>query len=288
MLELNAGVISGELRLEVNFPGRPGARDVVLQWLDSLTRTIVTLAHEAQQSRFSGKLPENCVQILPATPAQTAIYWHSHRLTSTYHDQLLLSLSGRVDSDQLREAFLEVVAAHEALRCVFQPDVAERVHQVILEELTPEWRVLDLPGHLQVEIDADILDLAAADRAESFDLAKGPLQRVHLIRVGDGDYRLLWSCHHLITDGWSVSVIIEELLERYAARIERRPPLLTPAASLSDVLRSRVVPPGSGEWLDGLLVGGDFPRLEDATVACDDPTLPRQLTVQLKKPLCLF
>ena len=287
LLELNAGVIEGELRLEVSFPNRTGASELVSEWLKAVIAKLAHLAKSAQQKNFAGALPENCVEILPATPTQSAIFRHSRRNAATYHDQLIFSLSGCVDVNLLHSAFDEIVTAHAALRCIFISDANERLHQAILSELKPEWRQIDLSNHPITQAEDDLASLQAADRAQYFDPSIGPLQRFLLVTMPEGSWRLIWSCHHLITDGWSVSIIIEEWLERYTALIERRPANLAQAAELGDVVRAQIARAGGNEWIVHLLKDDEFPHLSDHTSGDPEKKLPTLLTRQFSPEMMI-
>jgi len=233
-------------------------------------------------------LPENCVEILPATPAQAAIFRHSSHNTSTYHDQLIFSASGCVDADLLRLAFDETISLHPALRSIFLTDTRERLHQAILSELKSEWRKIDLSSQTQKQAEEDLASLEAADRAQFFYPSSGPLQRVILILMPDKSWRILWSCHHLITDGWSVSIIIEEWLERYSALVEQRPANLSPPAELEDVVRAQLLQAGGIDWIVNLIQGAEYAHLSDNTCGDLEKKLPTLLTRTLSSAMSIM
>ncbi|HEX7242744.1 MAG TPA: amino acid adenylation domain-containing protein, partial [Longimicrobiaceae bacterium] len=75
---------------------------------------------------------------------------------------------------------------------------------------------------------AELAELAAAERARGFDLARPPLMRVALLRVGDREHQLVWTYHHLLLDGWSLSVLFRDVLALYRAYARSETPQLPP------------------------------------------------------------
>ncbi len=131
-----------------------------------------------------------------------------------------LRLTGPLDLDALRVALDALTARHESLRTTFRSvdgagmqEVADRGH-VPLE-------VLDADGH-----DDRVPALLAADLRRRFDLSTGPLSRVVVVRVADDDHVLLLHQHHIVTDGWSMRILLDDLAELYDAAVRRRAPRL--------------------------------------------------------------
>ena len=97
------------------------------------------------------------------------------------------------------------------------------------------WQVIHQPGPVPVEVidvsgEADPVgaarDLAAGEARAPFDLAAGPLLRVRLLRLGADDHVVCVTMHHIVSDGWSSSVLIAELSELYRAAVAGEPPAL--------------------------------------------------------------
>ncbi len=142
------------------------------------------------------------------------------------HISSALRLAGQLDRGALEHAFAQLIARHESLRTHFA-QVNGVPCQVVAEDLggfTLSCR--DLRG----EADADArLSAELADSVQQpFDLARGPLLRVGLWRMRDDEYVLLITMHHLITDGWSLGVLVRELAGLYTATCEGRALQLPP------------------------------------------------------------
>ncbi|WLH81392.1 non-ribosomal peptide synthase/polyketide synthase [Pseudomonas sp. FP2335] len=135
--------------------------------------------------------------------------WQLDPHSAAYHVPSALRLKGPLDQVALQRAFDTLAARHDSLRTHLQQD-AERTVQVI----SPETRIA-----LRV-VDADETRLKALVEAcitQPFDLRQGPLLRVSLLRLSADEHVLVLVQHHIISDGWSMHVLVDELVQLYAA-----------------------------------------------------------------------
>ncbi|WP_168222430.1 non-ribosomal peptide synthetase [Micromonospora sp. HM134] len=155
--------------------------------------------------------------------------WFLERLGGlghTYHMPLALELAGWLDRDALRAALDALVARHEALRTRFVPAGAE-VHQ----HIDPPGTGFTLHTHdLTGAPDAGtaLARLQDEEFTAPFDLTTGPLIRGRLVTLAPDRHVLLVTMHHVVSDGWSVGVLIRDLGALYAARHDGRPDPLPP------------------------------------------------------------
>ncbi|HJT73314.1 MAG TPA: condensation domain-containing protein, partial [Chitinophaga sp.] len=121
---------------------------------------------------------------------------------------------GRLDTDVFRQSFDMLIARHEILRTVFREDEEGRVRQFIL---TPEQTGFDISfKDLRLQ-DEQVGQLVADIAGQPFDLAAGPLVRAGLYEVADSKWIFAYAMHHIISDAWSMDVLIRELLQVYNA-----------------------------------------------------------------------
>ncbi|MFF8841868.1 amino acid adenylation domain-containing protein [Streptomyces sp. NPDC015127] len=163
---------------------------------------------------------------LPVSPLQEGFFFHAQfdeDAADLYVVQELFDLAGPVDPERLRRALQQLLDRHALLRASFRQLPGGEVVQQLAENVTLPWRETDVPRE-------GVDELLRADRAEEFDLAQPPLMRATLLRDGQR-HRLLLTLHHIIADGWSVSVLLRELLAAY--RGEELPPAPAPHAYLS-------------------------------------------------------
>lgn len=160
--------------------------------------------------------------ILPTTPLQDGIYFHSvyerDGVADTEPDpyvvQQIVELTGEVDAVALHRALQGVVDRHAVLRAALRPLSDGRVVQVVSGRADVPMTVLDLSGDLDQSGTVD--RMLAADRLRGFDFECPPLVRYTLIRIEPAKFLLLQSIHHVVADGWSVPVMLRELMALYS------------------------------------------------------------------------
>src|ERR671922_307200 len=146
--------------------------------------------------------------------------------SATYNEQVGLRLSGPLDVVALERSLGEIVRRHEGLRTSF-PTVEGVAVQRIAPVLEVGLLVVELQGLGAGEREAEVRRLAAEGGQRPFDLARGPLLRVCLLKLGEEDHGLLVTLHHIVTDGWSLGVFIHELSALYQAFSTGQPSPLT-------------------------------------------------------------
>lgn len=143
-----------------------------------------------------------------------------------YNVAVRFCLEGKLNVETLEQSFNAIICRHEVLRATFRVENGELV-QVISPYVAIRVPVVDLrrlpDAHRHAETDR--LSIEEAER--SFDVSVGPLFRASLIRLDDEQHILLVTVHHLVSDGWSVGLITNELGAIYAALSEGREPLLS-------------------------------------------------------------
>ncbi|HEV7829728.1 MAG TPA: amino acid adenylation domain-containing protein, partial [Pseudonocardiaceae bacterium] len=156
---------------------------------------------------------------LPLSPVQQPL-WLGHELSSggtEYNNGVGLRLSGALDLDALRAALDALVSRHESLRTTFRTVDGHGVQIVAASGEIP-LRPVDLSTVDSSARDAAVDQALAEELDCRFDLQRGPLTRAVLIRLAMDDHVLLLNQHHIVTDGWSAGILVEELAELYAAR----------------------------------------------------------------------
>jgi hypothetical protein len=116
----------------------------------------------------------------------------------------------------------EVVRRHESLRTSF-PAEGGTARQVISDPPPVEARVVDLGGLGAAEREARARLLADEEARRPFDLARGPLWRVKLLKLGEEEHILLFIMHHIVSDAWSTGVLMREVAKLYAAFLHGQP-----------------------------------------------------------------
>jgi len=152
--------------------------------------------------------------ILPLSPLQEGLLFHAlydARGADVYTVQLELELSGALDADRLRGAVSALVARHASLRAGFVQGELSRPVQVIVAPLAPPWREVDLSRLSGAEQAGRLGEILAEERGVRFDPGRPPLLRLSLVRLAPDRHRLVLTNHHLLLDGWSTPILVEEL-----------------------------------------------------------------------------
>jgi amino acid adenylation domain-containing protein len=169
--------------------------------------------------------------IYPLAPMQVGILYESLRDSQAYAGQWRCVLRGPLDTAAFAAAWQAVVDRHTALRTGFDWEHRAEPFQFVLRHAAVSLEQLDLrrlsPDGPRERAVAEYL---AADGARGFDFRRPPLLRLSLLRLEDDRHLFVWTRHHLSFDGWSLSNLLREVWEIYAARLAGRGPRLAAAA----------------------------------------------------------
>jgi amino acid adenylation domain-containing protein/non-ribosomal peptide synthase protein (TIGR01720 family) len=237
VLELNAGVVEGQLLLDLGYPKTSGCGEATAAaLLDELAAALGEIGRAARAARAGIAIPVDVGAVVPLTPLQQGILLHSLREQETYFDQLQLTLLGPLDAEALRAAWRRIVARHQALRASFRFGNDGTPIQLIHDAVEPGWIEKDWRALDEEEQRRRLAVLLAADRATGFDLGRAPLLRLTLVRTGEARHELIWSAHHLLLDGWSVSLVMAEVAALYREARGGAPSALPPAPAFTSYL----------------------------------------------------
>jgi len=153
---------------------------------------------------------------LPLSLSQQRLWFLSqfYSVSANYHIPLALRLRGALDPAALRRALDRIFARHEALRSVFFERAGEAHARLLEPDSGIDWDECDLRGddataRLRARMDRDV--------DAPFELERGPLLRARLFRLDGDQHVLLLVLHHIVADGWSLGVLMDELGALYAA-----------------------------------------------------------------------
>ncbi|MCP4661353.1 MAG: AMP-binding protein, partial [bacterium] len=197
--------------------------------------TVAGLAAEIEAAKEGRKLrrppirPRSREEVVPLSFAQQRL-WFLDQLqpaSAAYNIPTAVRVSGRLDGAVLARSLNEIVRRHEALRTSFK-SVGGHPVQVIAPKLDLALPVIDLRGLAPDLRESEARRLTTADARRPFDLSRGPLLRATVVRLGAAtpdrrEHVVLLTMHHVVSDGWSMGVLIRELGALHAAFAEGRP-----------------------------------------------------------------
>ena len=151
--------------------------------------------------------------------------WFLHQVepdTIAYNMPAALRLTGRLNIDALEWGINEIIQRHESLRTTFKL-VDNQPVQIIAEQLTLKMPIVDLQNFPAEEREAKVMRLANEEVQRPFDIETGPLVRARLLRLNAEECVLIFTMHHIISDGWSMGVLVNEIAALYRSYIDDQP-----------------------------------------------------------------
>lgn len=170
----------------------------------------------------------NIEDIFALSPMQEEMLFHylGDRESDRYFEQLCLNITGKIDKILFQQAWDYVAAKNGALRTVFRWEDLENPVQITLRESCPAAIYYDISEAAPGEKKKILEEIRIRDRKEKFDLENRPF-RITLCKIAAAEYELIISNHHILFDGWSTGIILEEFLRTYD-NLDARKPLAIP------------------------------------------------------------
>ena len=217
-------------RWEIEFPVRVLFEQPRLGELAAQVRRVLATGQRKQRSAIPVLQAERRAQPLALSHAQERQWflWQLDPKSTAYHVSAALELDGALNIDALGAALDELVARHESLRTVFRAAADGTVCQWIQPPLRLAPRQIDLRALPAEAREAAAAEHASQCHAEPFDLGEGPLLRTALIRIDEARHLLVVITHHIVSDGTSMQVLIDELGAAYGARARGATPQFAP------------------------------------------------------------
>ncbi|MEH2239778.1 non-ribosomal peptide synthetase [Nostoc sp.] len=161
----------------------------------------------------------NIDDLYELSPMQQGMLFHTLYApeSEVYFEQLLCILQGELNFPGFVQAWQQVVARHPVLRSSFYWEEIEKPLQMVSKQVNLPWEKLDWRNLTPDEQQQHLGDFLSGDRQKGFDLAEAPLMRFTVIQLEEYTYQFIWSHHHILFDGWSMQIILKEVLAFYEA-----------------------------------------------------------------------
>ncbi|ELR97621.1 non-ribosomal peptide synthetase [Gloeocapsa sp. PCC 73106] len=173
--------------------------------------------------------------IYELSPMQQGILFHTlySPHSGVYFEQRSCLLTGDLNVAAFQEAWGLVIKRHSVLRTAFYWEETDKLLQVVYKKVELPWVIEDWRN---IEDDSRFEAFIVNDRNRGFDLNEAPLMRCALFRVAEDAYRFVWSCHHLLMDGWCNGILLKEVLDFYEALIQGKNLSLAPTRPYRDYI----------------------------------------------------
>ncbi|WP_270171316.1 non-ribosomal peptide synthase/polyketide synthase [Paenibacillus sp. SYP-B4298] len=256
LLEFSAAVSGGALNATMMYSERLHARTTMEQLANAFLESLQSLLELSSKAAAPAWTPadfpgaaltqQQLDRVLAVTPSVEDLYVLSplqqgmlfHSLyaaqSSAYFEQTAFTLTGHLDVSQFRQAWQQVARRHPILRTSLVLDDVDEPHQAVIVGLELPFVELDWTGLAPEACSERLSQLLVEERSQGIELTEAPLMRLTLIREAPERCTLVWSHHHLLLDGWSVPIILAELMQWYRALRRQDAPKLPPVRPYSE------------------------------------------------------
>ncbi|MEM8909488.1 MAG: condensation domain-containing protein, partial [Bacteroidota bacterium] len=159
----------------------------------------------------------NLQDLYRLSPMQEGILFHSlyNETSSAYTEQFTFDFPEGVGLTAFESSWKYIVENHDILRTSFYYEELSVPVQVVNKKARLPIKVLDYVHYSEQEQEQAVAAFIEADRQKGFDFSNPPLMRIHLLKLSPYSYKMVWTFHHILLDGWSTSVLMGELLTVY-------------------------------------------------------------------------
>ncbi|MEU2452099.1 amino acid adenylation domain-containing protein [Streptomyces sp. NPDC012765] len=229
-----------ELTARLAFPAGLLAKEDVEELAELWSTALQALARHAARPAAGGLTPSDVplvrvtqgeieaweesypglADIWPLTTMQDGLLFHAQLAGSTfdaYQMQLVFHLSGQVEPARMRAAGQALLDRYANLRTAFVFDAAGDRVQVVRDRVELPWQYLDLSGFGEEGREEALGRFLAEDHDSHFDLTRAPLVRMSLVMLAPDRWELVFTAHHVLFDGWSIPVLMQDLLRLYGS-----------------------------------------------------------------------
>ncbi|PSB54682.1 non-ribosomal peptide synthetase, partial [Chamaesiphon polymorphus] len=249
ILDINAVISSGQLEFDWSYShhlfDRQTIERLAQQLLQNLQALIdhcleptsggytpsdfpLTALSQAELDRLVGEDWRQVVDIYPLSPMQQGMLFHTVYApeSGAYVEILHCQLQGKMNIEAFEQAWQQTIDRHEIFRTSFAwLDLSAPVQcvrrDVVLPLVLEDWQ--DCDDRRQQDKLADLID---RERQQGFDLSRPPLMRLHLLQFAPDRYEFVWSHHHLLLDGWSLPIVLQDVFASYEAISQHQSPSL--------------------------------------------------------------
>jgi amino acid adenylation domain-containing protein/non-ribosomal peptide synthase protein (TIGR01720 family) len=250
-IEINGSILDGRLQLSWSYGAevfRRGTIEALAERFTAALRALIAHCRSAEEGGFTASdfplagldragadhlsaalaaaegvsvpaAARNTEDVYPLSPLQESMLFHTLVAPGSQAgvEQLCLALEGELDQEVFERTWLRVLARHGALRTAFFADGLARPLQVVRKAVSLPFSLFDWRGMDPEDRDRRLADFLTADREKGFRLDRAPLLRLSVLRFGDRSWRLVWTHHHLILDGWCRALVLDEVFATHAA-----------------------------------------------------------------------
>ena len=162
---------------------------------------------------------ENIADIYELSPMQQGMLFHTLYApqSGVYFEQLLFTLQGHLNVAAFKQAWIQIISRYPVFRTSFHWDEVDKPLQVVHTDVDLPWEEINWIGLTTDAQEERLNTFIENDRQQGFNLNRAPLMRLFLIQVEADTFQFLWSHHHMLLDGWCLSIVFKEVFALYEA-----------------------------------------------------------------------
>lgn len=159
----------------------------------------------------------NIEDLYALSPMQEGMLFHTlySPKSEAYFEQLVCRLKGQLNISLFQKAWQTIVARHPVLRSSFHWEEIEKPLQMVSQQVELFWMIHDWQHWSESQQKEALETFLKSDRSLGIDLDQAPLMRFTIIELGVDSYQFIWSHHHILLDGWSMQIVLQEVFELY-------------------------------------------------------------------------
>jgi amino acid adenylation domain-containing protein len=225
------------LRLSIKFSENRHRRETIQQLAENVLESLRSQIRHCQTAEAGGCTPSDfpmaeldqqaldrligadrgIEDVYPLSPMQQGLLFHTlfDSTPGVYVEQFCCRVHGKLDLSRFQAAWQHTVDKHSALRTSFQHEGLRQPLQIVHRQIRIEWVHEDWRELSHEEHDKKLDLFLHQDRQRGFDLSNPPLMRLAVLQTADDSFQIVWTYHHLLLDGWSVPIVLNEVLAAY-------------------------------------------------------------------------
>ncbi|WP_396278709.1 bacitracin non-ribosomal peptide synthetase BacC [Bacillus paralicheniformis] len=259
-IEINAIVIHHELVIHTTFNQMEYEKDTISRLNHQLKERLEQIIKHCTQQTESERTPSDygdtnisldeleeikgryrgvIEKIYPLANMQKGMLFHAieDHTSDAYFQQTVIDIEGYVDPAILEASFSDIMKRHEILRASYEYEIVEEPRQIIIENRSIDFTYFNIAKSSAQQQEMFIERLINEDRKKGFDLSRDVLMRAYLLKTAERSYRLVWSHHHILLDGWCLGIIMRELFVIYENRMNGKASPLKETKPYSDYIK---------------------------------------------------
>jgi amino acid adenylation domain-containing protein/non-ribosomal peptide synthase protein (TIGR01720 family) len=213
-LEINALVSEGCFSAMFTYVEAQHSRAVV----ERLAATFIEALRELTRTPLPNR-DATVEDVYPLTPMQEGMLFHTLLDSGNIYVEQLSWKITRLDVYAFQQAWDALIARHAILRSAIVLQDGQHL-QAVHRDVRPKWDLIDLRGLSSEEKRRRIEDILRADRGREFELNRASLLRLTLLRIAEDEHIFVFSHHHILFDGWSLPLLLDELLVLYKTALD--------------------------------------------------------------------